>query len=101
MIDLGGRAALVTGGSSGIGEAVDGPPRQGDGADGAGQRPGPRPGRHPWTAQWDTAPDAVRAAAPRGRSGTPEDMAAAVLGIIASPYMTGQVVVVDGGLHLA
>jgi ketoreductase RED2 len=54
----------------------------------------------PWTEGWHAVHNAVRAAAPLGRSGTPEDMAAAVLGIIGSPYMTGQVVVADGGLHL-
>jgi len=53
-----------------------------------------------WTRGWDAAGDAVRASAPLARTGTPQDVAAAVLGIVGSSYLTGQVVVVDGGLHL-
>jgi len=54
----------------------------------------------PWTASWDAVREAVRARAPLGRTGTPDDVAAAVLGIVHSPYQTGDVVVVDGGVHL-
>jgi ketoreductase RED2 len=54
----------------------------------------------PWTESWDAIRAAVQARSPLGRSGTPEDVAAAVLGLIRSPYQTGDVVVVDGGLHL-
>jgi ketoreductase RED2 len=54
----------------------------------------------PWTADWDAIRGYVGATAPLGRSGSPEDMALAVLGIVGSPYMTGQGVVVDGGMHL-
>ena len=34
-----------------------------------------------------------------GRLGTPEEVAQAVLAVIANPYMTGQTVPVNGGLH--
>jgi len=54
----------------------------------------------PWTADWDAERAAVRAGAPLRRSGSPDDVAAAVLGVVASPYQTGTVVLVDGGLHL-
>jgi ketoreductase RED2 len=54
----------------------------------------------PWTETWDAVREAVRTRSPLGRSGTPEDVAAVVLGLVRSPYQTGDVVVVDGGLHL-
>ena len=54
----------------------------------------------PWTESWEAVRGYVQATAPLGRSGTTTDMADAVLGILASRYMTGQVVVVDGGLHV-
>jgi len=54
----------------------------------------------PWTETWDAVRAAVQARAPLRRSGTPDDVAAAVLGLVLSPYQTGDVVVVDGGLHL-
>ncbi|XP_041861617.1 carbonyl reductase family member 4 [Melanotaenia boesemani] len=38
---------------------------------------------------------------PLGRFGTPEEAAQAVLFLLESPYITGQVLVVDGGLQLA
>lgn len=38
---------------------------------------------------------------PLGRFGEPEDVAQAVLFLLESPYITGQVLVVDGGLQLA
>jgi ketoreductase RED2 len=55
----------------------------------------------PWTASWDATREAVRAQAPLRRSGVPADVAAAVLGVIQSEYITGQVLTVDGGLTLA
>jgi ketoreductase RED2 len=55
----------------------------------------------PWTADWDAARDRVRAQAPLGRTGVPEDVADAVLGLVLSGYVTGQVLAVDGGLSLA
>lgn len=38
---------------------------------------------------------------PLGRFGEPEEVAQAVLFLLESPYITGQVLVLDGGLHLA
>lgn len=38
---------------------------------------------------------------PLGRFGEPEEVAQAVLFLLESPYITGQVLVVDGGLQLA
>lgn len=40
-------------------------------------------------------------AVPLGRFGTPEEAAQAVLFLLESSYITGQVLVVDGGLQLA
>jgi NAD(P)-dependent dehydrogenase (short-subunit alcohol dehydrogenase family) len=34
------------------------------------------------------------------RSGRPEDVAQVILGLVASRYVTGEVVMVDGGIHL-
>jgi 3-oxoacyl-[acyl-carrier protein] reductase len=49
----------------------------------------------------DMMPDQAAAAArvPLGRLGTPEEVAQAVIAVIANPYMTGQTVPVNGGLH--
>ena len=55
----------------------------------------------PWTEDWDAIRAAVEATAPLRRSGRPEDIAAAVLGIIQTRYATGQVLAVDGGISLA
>ena len=54
----------------------------------------------PWTEDWDTVREVVRSSAPLQRSGTPEDIAEVVLGLVRSAYVTGQVVVADGGLGL-
>jgi ketoreductase RED2 len=54
----------------------------------------------PWTADWDAARAAVIERAPMRRSGTPEDIAQACLVLVGNTYTTGQVLVVDGGLHL-
>jgi 3-oxoacyl-[acyl-carrier protein] reductase len=43
-------------------------------------------------------PDAA-ANTPLGRAGTSEEVAQAVLMVIGNPYMTGQTVQVNGGLH--
>lgn len=40
-------------------------------------------------------------AIPLGRFGEPEEVAQAAVFLLESPYITGQVLVVDGGLHLA
>jgi 3-oxoacyl-[acyl-carrier protein] reductase len=39
------------------------------------------------------------AGVPLGRLGRPEEVAQAVLMVVANPYMTGQVVPVNGGTH--
>jgi len=54
----------------------------------------------PWTADWDAVRGFVRAQAPMQRSATPGDVAEAILGLARSAYVTGQVVLVDGGLSL-
>ena len=54
----------------------------------------------PWTADWDAVRAAVTHRAPLARSGTPDDVADVILALAATPYVTGQVVVVDGGLSL-
>jgi ketoreductase RED2 len=55
----------------------------------------------PWTKDWDTVRGFVSAVAPLKRSGTPDDIADVIVSLALSPYVTGQVVVVDGGLSLA
>ena len=54
----------------------------------------------PWTQDWDAVRDQVRAGAPLRRTGTPDDVAEVVVGLVRSTYVTGQVVTVDGGLTL-
>jgi ketoreductase RED2 len=56
--------------------------------------------RTPWTRDWGPLHAAVAAQAPLARSGSAEDIAEAVLGVVLSPYMTGEIVLVDGGLSL-
>ncbi|HKE73038.1 MAG TPA: SDR family oxidoreductase [Acidimicrobiales bacterium] len=56
--------------------------------------------RTPWTADWGPIHDAMATRAPLGRSAEPQDIAMAIVDVAATPYMTGQVVVVDGGLTL-
>jgi len=54
----------------------------------------------PWTQDWQDQHAGVRAIAPLQRSATPDDCASATVGLIRSKYVTGQVLVVDGGLTL-
>ena len=54
----------------------------------------------PWTADWDEVRARVREGTPLGRSGTPEDIAETILLAVRSGYMTGEVLVADGGLGL-
>jgi ketoreductase RED2 len=54
----------------------------------------------PWTETWDEIRAAVRATTPLKRSGLPEDVAEATLGLLRSTYTTGEVLLVDGGMHL-
>lgn len=55
----------------------------------------------PLTHDWTDLRDNAGARAPLGRLGAPEDAAAAVLSLLNSPYTTGAVLTVDGGLNLA
>ncbi|HEX4162762.1 MAG TPA: SDR family oxidoreductase [Acidimicrobiales bacterium] len=55
----------------------------------------------PWTEDWDVVREVVRQVAPLKRSGKPEDVAEAILALTQSAYVTGQVLVVDGGLSIA
>ncbi len=54
----------------------------------------------PWTADWDTVRGFVTATAPLRRSGSASDVAQVVLDLADAEYVTGQVLVVDGGLGL-
>ena len=55
----------------------------------------------PWTEDWDVVREVVRQVAPLKRSGQPEDVAEVVVALAQAAYVTGQVVVIDGGLSLA
>jgi ketoreductase RED2 len=55
----------------------------------------------PWTKDWDVVRGFVQSVAPLQRSGTPDDVADVIVSLATSPYVTGQVVTVDGGLSLA
>ena len=54
----------------------------------------------PWTADWDVARALVEAGAPLRRTGDPKDVAESILGLVRSRYVTGQVLLVDGGMSL-
>jgi ketoreductase RED2 len=54
----------------------------------------------PWTATWDAVRAHVRQNAPLARSAMPDDVAEVVLGLVKARYVTGQVLLVDGGLSL-
>jgi len=54
----------------------------------------------PWTDGWDALRNSVIGKAPLARVGVPDDVADLVAGLIASKYVTGQTVVIDGGLSL-
>lgn len=54
----------------------------------------------PWTKDWDAQRGFVRATAPLQRSGTPDDVADVIVALATTSYVTGQVVVVDGGLTI-
>jgi len=54
----------------------------------------------PWTEDWDVVRSYVQAQAPLQRSGTPADVAEVIMGLARSAYVTGEVVLIDGGLHL-
>lgn len=52
----------------------------------------------PWTEDWDDLHRAVAERAPLERSATPNDIAQAVMALATNTYVTGEVMVVDGGL---
>ena len=54
----------------------------------------------PWTETWDALKDGVSALAPLHRVATAEDIADACEGLMTSRYVTGQTLLVDGGLGL-
>ena len=54
----------------------------------------------PWTEDWDALHASVASTAPIPRSATPDDCAEAVLACVRNQYMTGNIMVVDGGLTL-
>lgn len=53
-----------------------------------------------WTSDWADRRNEVIELAPLRRTGTPEDVADVVLALVASSYVTGEIVTVDGGLSL-
>jgi ketoreductase RED2 len=55
----------------------------------------------PWTEDWDAIREVVRQVAPLKRSGRPDDIAEVIVSLARAAYVTGQVVVVDGGLTIA
>jgi ketoreductase RED2 len=55
----------------------------------------------PWTADWDFVREVVQQVTPLKRSGQPEDVAEVILALASAAYVTGQIVLVDGGLSIA
>ncbi|HEY2098829.1 MAG TPA: SDR family oxidoreductase [Pseudonocardia sp.] len=53
-----------------------------------------------WTRDWVAFRDQIAEKAPLRRTGLPEEIAELVVGLMRSTYVTGQVVVADGGLSL-
>jgi pteridine reductase len=50
---------------------------------------------------WETAADErLRKTTPLARTGTPEDVSAAVVFLLESDYITGETIIVDGGRHI-
>lgn len=54
----------------------------------------------PLTADWTQAQDLWRERAPMRRAASPQDIAQAVSMLIASNYLTGEILLSDGGLNL-
>jgi ketoreductase RED2 len=54
----------------------------------------------PWTKDFTEIAEKVRSGTPLRRVGQPDDVAEAVLGLVRSTYVTGQVLLADGGAHL-
>jgi len=54
----------------------------------------------PMTANWTQAQQLWKERAPMGRAASPEDIAQAVAMLVASDYLTGEILLSDGGLNL-
>jgi NAD(P)-dependent dehydrogenase (short-subunit alcohol dehydrogenase family) len=54
----------------------------------------------PLTANWTAAQELWRDRSPMRRAAKPEDIAQAVSMLVASDYITGEVLLADGGLNL-
>jgi ketoreductase RED2 len=54
----------------------------------------------PWTSSWTDVRAAIQQIAPLRRSATPDDCAQAVVSLLTNTYMTGHVLVVDGGTSI-
>jgi len=54
----------------------------------------------PWTDDWGPIHDAMETLAPLGRSGMPAEIASVIVDLCESSYLTGQVLLVDGGMSL-
>ncbi len=52
----------------------------------------------PWTADWSEMHQWVAENSPVGRAARPEEIADAVLSLVTNTYVTGEIMVVDGGL---
>lgn len=52
----------------------------------------------PWTKDWDAQHAAISALSPLKRSATAEDCAESVLACVRNSYMTGEIMVIDGGV---
>lgn len=54
----------------------------------------------PWTEDWSDLHAGIAALVPAGRSATPDDCARAVMACVTNPYMTGEILKIDGGTTL-
>ena len=54
----------------------------------------------PMTADWTAAQELWKASSPMRRAAQPEDVADLIAAIIGNPYLTGEVILLDGGLNL-
>ena len=54
----------------------------------------------PMTADWTAAQQLWRDRSPMRRAASPEDIAQAVAMLMASDYLTGEILLSDGGLNL-
>ncbi|HEV8065202.1 MAG TPA: SDR family oxidoreductase, partial [Acidimicrobiales bacterium] len=54
----------------------------------------------PWTAGWELERNFANTMTPLRSTSKPGDVAEVILGLIHSRTVTGNVIVIDGGLHL-